>query len=301
MVSYLKHLPRLSRLRMFEAAARLQSFTLAAQELKVTQAAVSQQVRILEQELAVTLFVRLHRGLELTEEGHELFRTVTTALSQIASTAEKMRSASRPPIIRVGVTFAVATFWLIPRLPQFRAAHPDIDVHLIATDRGFDNVADQVDIGVAFGDGAWAGFMPTLLRESSVFPVCSPKYAEDHPEIESVESLLTQTLLSIEDDRPGRLDWSEWFAHIGVDGSAASRTLKFNSHPLVIQAACEGQGVALGWTLLTDDLLKTNQLVRPIDASLKISKSFFFVERQDKATPLTRLFKDWIIQNMDAS
>ncbi|WP_170984535.1 LysR substrate-binding domain-containing protein [Rhodoligotrophos defluvii] len=298
MVNYLKHLPRLTRLRMFEAAARLQSFTLAAQELNVTQAAVSQQVRTLEQELGVTLFVRLHRGLDLTEQGQELFRTVSTALGQIATVAENMRAASRPPVIRVGVTFAVATFWLIPRLPAFRAAHPELDVHLIATDRGFDSVADQVDIGVAFGDGAWAGFTPTLLKESTVFPVCSPDYAAAHPEMHGVDDLLNQMLLSMEDDRPGRLDWGEWFARLGIDGSRASRTLKFNSHPLVIQAACEGQGVALGWTLLTDDLIASGRLVKPVDVFVKIPKSFFFVERQDKVTTHTKLFKDWILQSV---
>ncbi len=282
---------------MFEAAARLQSFTLAAQELKITQAAVSQQVRILETELGVNLFVRLHRGLELTENGHAMFRTVTSALSQIAHTAEALRSASRPPVIRIGVTFAVATFWLIPRLPAFRAAHPGIEVHLTATDRGFNNVADQVDIGVAFGDGFWPGFTPTLLKESIVFPVCSPAYANDRPGLRDVGDLMEETLLRMDDDRPGRLDWPEWFAALGVDGSRAARTLKFNSHPLLIQAACEGQGIALGWSVLTDDLIASGKLVRPIEASLQNPKGFFFVERLGKTNRESQLFKDWIVQN----
>lgn len=297
MPAFLEHLPRLSRLRMFEAAARLQSFTLASRELNVTQAAVSQQVRVLETELGVSLFVRLHRGLELTPQGLELFRTVTTSLNQIAVTAENLRMAARPPSIRVGVTFAVASFWLIPRLPAFRATHPDLDVHLIATDRGFESVADQVNIGMAFGIGAWPAFTPTLLRQSEVFPVCSPCYARTHPEITDPGAIPGQTLLSLEDDRIGRLGWTEWFARVGIDRSTAPHQLKFNSHTLLIQAACEGQGMALGWSLLTDDLLASGTLVRPTELSLKVPQSFFYVERSDKTSAGEMLFKEWLVDS----
>ena len=156
-----QRLPRLAYLLMFEAAARHRSFTRAAEELGVTQAAVSQQVKLLERALGVGLFVRLHRGIELTRAGTRLHRAVVMGLEHIAETAENVRRQERTPAINIGVTFAVAMFWLVPRLPQFRARHPDLDIHIIASDRGFETVADQVDAGIAYGgDGPVLRYMP---------------------------------------------------------------------------------------------------------------------------------------------
>jgi len=291
-------LPRLSRLRCFEAAARHLSFTEAARELDITQAAVSQQVRILEQELGVPLFERLHRGLRLTPKGHRLMRSVSAAFGQIANAAEDVRTDEAAPSLKIGATFAVATFWLLPRLARFRALHSDIEVHLIATDRGFDRVAGQVDVGIAFGEGAWAGFSSTLMCDSVAFPVCSPAYLRGRPPITSVEGLLEETLLSIEDDRLNRLDWPVWFAEFGIDAGRLPRSFKLNSHPLLVQAACEGQGIALGWRLLTDDLLAAGRLVRPLDVEVRTSKGFFFLEAAGRRSEATSHFREWLLPNV---
>lgn len=304
MVRYTSTLPRLSRLRMFEAAARSKSFTLAANELGVTQAAVSQQVRSLEQELGVKLFERRHRGLALTAPGQRFFRVIAMAFGEIADAADELRAERRPAAISIGATFAVATFWLIPRLPKFRALHPDLTVHVIATDRGFDEVTDKVDVGIAYGDGSWPGFSSTLVRESTVFPVCSPAYAAAHPGLDGLDALIGATLLSLEDDRPGRLDWPAWFAALDVDSSRIVRNLKFNSHPLLMQAACEGQGVALGWDLLTDDLIAGGKLIRPIKESVQTAKGFYLVDgqgaahRQNSSDEAVEAFKAWIIDEI---
>ncbi|HTZ80409.1 MAG TPA: LysR substrate-binding domain-containing protein [Stellaceae bacterium] len=296
---FLKRLPRLSSLLMFEAAARCRSFTIAARELSVTQAAVSQQVRALERELGLTLFNRLHRGLELTRDGARLQRAVTSSFAHIAETTSELRAARRSQRLEVGATFAVATFWLVPRLPRFRALHPEIDVHVVASDRGFDAIADQVDAGIAYGLGNWPGFRTTLIREGEVFPVCSPDYIRRRPRLTGVEQLLQETLLSIDDDRPGLMDWGLWFADQDIEGYDGRRNLRMNSHPLLMQAATEGQGIALGWSLLTDDLLEKGKLVRPLDATVRTPKGFYLVSSDQNTGPEVQAFRDWVLQQFE--
>lgn len=296
MADYIKRLPRLSSLLMFEAAARHRSFTRAARELRVTQAAVSQQVRALERELGVTLFNRQHRGLTLTSHGSRLQRAASTAFEHVAITVGEVRAAKPPARIEIGVTFAVATFWLVPRLPRFRALYPGIDVHVVASDLGFDKIADRVDAGIAYGLGHWPGFHATLIREGEIFPVCSPGYLKERPHLKRVEQLLDETLLSLDDNRPGLMDWPLWFAEHGIKGYSSSRNLKINSHPLLMQAACEGQGIALGWALLTDDLLEKGKLVRPIETTMRERRAFYLVRSERSRSEETRIFCDWVSQ-----
>lgn len=295
MTGYLHRLPRLSSLLMFESAARHKSFTLAARELQVTQAAVSQQVRALERELGIVLFKRLHRGLEMTPEGGRLQRAVSMVFEHLAITTDELRAAAHSARIAVGVTFAVATFWLVPRLPRFRALHPHIDLHVAATDRGFEQIAPQVDAGIAYGMGHWPGFKSTLLREGEVFPVCSPDYLRRRPPLTRVDQLRHETLLSIDDDRPGLMDWPLWFAEQGLKGYSSSRNLKINSHPLLMQAACEGQGIALGWALLCDDLLRTGKLLRPLAATVRTPRAFYFVTSERRDGEEVRAFREWVL------
>ncbi len=287
-------LPRLVGLLMFETAARYLSFTLAARELRVTQSAVSQQVRALEQELGVALFIRLPRALQLTAEGARLQRAVALGFEHIADAAVEIRRKDPTPAITIGVTFAIATFWLVPRLPQFRALHPDIDVHVIASDRGFDTVAERVETGIAFGSGHWSGFQSSLLLKGDAFPVCSPAYLRGRKPLRQVEQLFDETLLSLDDGRADLLDWPRWFAGMGVTGRPRRRLLKFNSHTLLMQAAIEGQGVAIGWSLLTDDLIKDGKLVRPLEAALHTPKGYYFVASERRATPEIVAFRNWL-------
>ena len=295
MAAYLHRLPKLSSLLMFESAARHKSFTLAARELEVTQAAVSQKVRALEGELGILLFKRLHRGLELTREGGRLQRAVSMVFEHLAVTTDELRAAAQPTRITVGVTFAVATFWLVPPLPRFRALHPHIDLHVTATDRGFEQIAHQVDAGIAYGMGHWPGFRSTLLRQGEVFPVCSPDYLRRRPPISGVEQLRHESLLSIDDDRPGLMDWPLWFAEQGIKGYSSGRNLKINSHPLLMQAACEGQGIALGWALLCDDLLRKGKLRRPLAASVRTPRAFYLVTSERRNGEEVSAFREWVL------
>jgi DNA-binding transcriptional LysR family regulator len=286
---------------MFEASARHLSFTLAARELGVTQAAVSQQVRALEHELGIELFTRLHRGLEMTRAASRLFRAVSMAFEHVATTADEMRGADKSREIKIGVTLAVATFWLVPRLAKFRALYPDIDVHIVANDRGFERVADQVDGGIAYGRGPWPGFNATLLRAGEVFPVCSPDYLKGRPQLTRVEHLLGETLLSHDDDRPGLFGWPIFFAEHGVSGYSKHRSLKFNSHPLLLQAACESQGIGLGWDPLCDDLLERGRLVRPLDATMPTPSGFYFLMPEKRYPQAVIAFRDWVLGHFSST
>lgn len=294
MPGFTSRIPRLTALLSFEAAARHRSLTAASRELGVTQAAISQQVRALEKELGVVLFVRHQRGLELTREGERLHRSAAMGFECIANAVEDIRVVGGPSF-RIGVTSAIATFWLLPRLPRFRAQHPEIDVHIVASDLGFEAVADRADIGIGFGRGSWPGFRTAFLREGHAFPVCSPSYLLSRPQLMDVEQLPDEVLLVLDDNRVAALDWSLWFASFGVRNTN-QRRIKFNSLPLLLQAACEGQGIALGWSLLTDDLLARGTLVRPLSASLRTPQAYYLAIAETNPRPEILIFRDWLLR-----
>lgn len=288
-------LPRLSGLVAFEAAARCLSFTASARELKVTQSAMSQHVRGLEQELGLKLFVRKNRGLALNEEGRLLYRAVTTGFESIAEAIDVLRAARRPTVT-VGTTTAIATYWLVPRLRDFRERNPDIDVSIMAADLGFNAVADSIDAGIVFGRGSWAGFRAAMLREGDAFPVCSPSYLRTRPPLTDVKQLLGETLLMLDNDRATVTNWPQWFASQGVRSTYQRRT-KFNNLSLLLQATCEGQGIALGWSLLTDELLARGTLVRPLPAVLRTEGAYYLVVAEKKRlSPAVRAFEEWVLE-----
>jgi LysR family transcriptional regulator, glycine cleavage system transcriptional activator len=290
-------MPRLSRLRVFEVAAQHLSFTEASYELEVTQAAVSQQVRLLEQELGIVLFERLNRGLAITEEGRRLLRGVSDAFDTIEMATEDACLTGHGPELKIGATFAVATFWLIPRLEQFRSHYPDINVHLIATDRGFHDIADQLDVGIAFGKGVWTGLQSAHLCSPKVFPVCSPDYLAKSNSPTCAEELVEETLLSV--DKHGMSsdgNWRNWLSQFKVNSSRIGECITFNSHPLLVQATCAGQGIALGWSLLTDDLITSGQLVRVINEETPAREDFYYVEKSNTKTYAQECFKKWLFE-----
>lgn len=292
-------LPRLAGLVAFEAAARHRSLTTAARELKVTQSAVSQQVRSLERELGVTLFFRSNRGLELSEEGKLLYRSVRSGFECMAAGVDEIRAARKPTVV-VGTTTAIATFWLVPRLQDFRRHHPEIDVSIVAADLGFDMVADSIDAGIVFGRGLWRGFRASCLQEGDVFPVCSPGYLEGRRPLCEPHDLLDETLLMLDHDRATITTWALWFAHHGIRGGY-HRRIKFNHLSLLLQATCEGQGIALGWSLLTDTLLAQGRLVRPLPGAIRTHGSYYVIVAERDVREEVRLFEEWVLSQFPAS
>lgn len=286
-------LPRLAGLVAFEAAARHRSLTIAARELKVTQSAVSQQVRSLEQQLGVTLFLRSNRGLELSEQGKLLYRSVRAGFECMAAGVDEIRAVRKPTVV-VGTTTAIATFWLVPRLQDFRRQHPDIDVSIMAADLGFDTVANSIDAGIVFGRGVWPGFRAAALREGDVFPVCSPLYLDGRGPFRAPADLLDETLLTLELDGATITTWPLWFAHHGIR-ARAQRRIRFNNLSLLLQATCEGQGIALGWSLLTDRLLAEGRLVRPLPGAIRTHGAYYVIAAERDEREEVRLFEEWVL------
>lgn len=287
-------LPPLDPLVAFEAAARHLSFTLAARELNLSQAAVSQQIRNLEQNLGVELFHRAHRAVRLSSRGREYQHTVSTILRQLASATADLTAPMDRPRLNIAADQSIATMWLMQRLPRFQQLYPDVAVRLVASDDERDCLVDDIQISIIHGNGDWPGFHAELLFEEEVFPVCSPDYLTSKRRIGSVSDLVALELLELEDNRWDWMNWRIWLSGNGVDLPAGHKSFQINSYPLLIEAAKNGQGLALGWRYLVDNALAGGELVRPVAQSLHTAFGYYFVwPRQADATPMTLAFRDW--------
>lgn len=290
-----QQLPPLTSLVVFEAAARYLSFTRAAMELNITQAAVSRQIKALEKNLGVPLFTRQHRALTLTREGKKLLRTVTISLEYLANTVAELRTTETNSHIVVVATLAIASFWLIPRLPKFREQFPDIEVRVLATDQEIEQIDETFDVALRYGNGTWPGVKSRYLGRAEIFPVCSPAYLAKNP-FNTLDEMFQQTLLYLEDPRWDWIDWPIWLAEHDIQQPVVKRKLKINSYSLLIQAALAGQGVALGWSYLVDHLLADNSLIKPIDASLTAPHGFYLATPDHKpAAAAVEDFCDWVL------
>ncbi|WP_176057059.1 LysR family transcriptional regulator [Paraburkholderia sp. BCC1876] len=290
-------LPPMQALTMFESAARLASFTAAARELGSTQPAVSQRVVQLEEALGAPLFERGHRGVTLTEDGERLFEAVRHALDTIRAATTEIRARRTPQTLTLSTDFGFATYWLMPRLSQFKALMPDVDVKIITSQSVFDPSHDQADIAIAFGDAHadWTARGVVKLFPEHVMPVCSPAFLAAHPSLRTPSDLPGVPLLHLEPTQPARwLSWGDWFAAHGLDTPAAHRGITFNSFTLVAHAAIMGQGVALGWAPLVDELLATGQLVELFDAPVVTERGYLLVT-QRAANPVINAFRQWLL------
>jgi putative choline sulfate-utilization transcription factor len=284
-------------LTMFESAARLASFTAAARELGSTQPAVSQRVVQLEQALGAPLFERGHRGVALTEDGVRLFEAVRHALDTIRAASADIRARRTTQTLTLSTDFGFATYWLMPRLSQFRALMPDVDVKIITSQNVFDPSHEQADIAIAFGDqhADWTARGALKLFAERVTPVCSPAFRATHPALRTPSDLPNLPLLHLEATQPARwLSWADWFAAHGLDVAAAHRGITFNSFALVAHAAIMGQGIALGWAPLVDELLATGQLVELFDTPVVTERGYLLVT-QRAATPAVDAFRQWLL------
>lgn len=287
-----RRLPPLNGLRAFEAAARHLSFTNAADELNVTQAAVSHQVKGLEQFLGRALFRRLNRALELTEAGQVLFPAVRDGLDLMAGAVRRLEAGERENVLTVSTLDSLAATWLVPRLGGFRARHPDIELRLLLSDAPVDFARDDVDVAIRYGRGRWPGLRAERLMGEEVFPVASPKLLEDGPPLDTPADLANYPVVH------DRLEesWADWMAAAGAPEVNMERGPRFEHSNLVIQAVLAGDGVALGRSVLVQDALAAGHLVRLFDISLPASHAFWFVappDTWDRAK--VRAFREWLL------
>jgi DNA-binding transcriptional LysR family regulator len=294
-------LPPLKSLVAFEASARHLSLTRAAKELGISREAVSRQIRVLEKHLGTKLFDRLHRAVALTPSGEKFQPVVRESLENIAYVTGAIRRPSRPFKITVSSTIAIASFWLTPRLSRFRSKYPNVELHVTVSDTPKDLIADGIDVGLRYGDGSWRGLKAIRLFGTNSFPVCSPAYLEKAAPLNVPADLLEHNLINLDGARHAAEDWWWWFKGYGVSVPKSFKTFGFDSYDNVIQAALEGQGVALGFSGIVTDLIAQRRLVQPIDAELTKGLAVFLVTPSAvKPAPRVQDFIDWILEEATA-
>ena len=285
-------IPPLKALPVFEAAARHLSFTLAAEELHVTQAAISHQVKGLEDWLGVALFHRYNRRLALTESGQAYQPPIREALDLIVRATERVASRDETGVLTVSVLASFAATWLLPRLKLFRAAHPEIDVRIDAEDGLIDFVNDDADIAIRYGHGDYPGLRTDRFLTEDIFPVCSPRLLEGAHPLRRPEDLRHHTLLH--DYK--RDDWTRWLLAAGVDGIDPTRGPSFNFANLVLDAAIAGDGVALGRSAIAAQALADGRLIKPFDVSLPTAFAYYVVAPEATADrPKVMAFREWLL------
>ncbi len=294
----------LNALRAFEASARHQSFSAAAAELHVTPAAVGQLVRTLEEWLGTPLFLRGTSGrarLVATEAAERALPDIRAGFDRLSLGFDRLREASPHGLLTVTVSPAFAAKWLLPRIERFHAAWPDTDVRLDTSLKPVDFVAQRVDIGVRYGSGHWAGLVADKLMDEEVYPVCSPQLQRGR--LKKPADLMQQTLihdLSM-DGHAGFPSWSAWLRKAGGAGAAPSRGMKINNSAAVLQAAIEGQGVALARSVMARDDLAAGRLVRLFPKiAFPATLAYYVVYRAECASqPRLAAFRGWLLEEAE--
>lgn len=299
----LRHLlPSLNGLVVFEAAGRLTSFSAAARELRMTQAAVSYAVARLEAQLGAALFLREYRRVRLTEAGQRFHADVTIGLSHIQRSAQGLRAVAAGGHVTLACSTAFAAYWMVPRMEAFRAALPAVDLRIQTSDRDLDLVGEGIPLGVRGGFPAdWPKYHAGVLAPERIYPVCSPAHLARHGEPARAQDLLAHPLIHLEEPFRSATSWRDWFAAQGIRPQAVPKGLQINDYVLVVQSVIEGQGVALGWDHLIGGLVAKGVLARLTDEVLATGKDFHVIWPRE--APLSRdavLVRDWLLAQSDA-
>ena len=282
-------------LRAFEAAARMRSLTRAAESLHLTHGAISHQIKALEADFGVRLVERAGRGIRLTDEGERFASRVRTLLSELAEAVREVTERSNPRQWRVSVMPSFAARWLLPRIGRFLAAHPDIDLDVWASVALTDFRRDDIDAAIRYGSGNYAGAVTEYLMDDVYFPVCSPRLAGGRLPARPAD-LAHHTLL-----RSEREFWQPWFAAAGLDWPEPTRGPMFNDTSHVLQAAVEGQGVALARSSLIGNDLNNGVLVRPFQITVPSPHKYFLVYPPRLAnSPKLAVFRQWVLDEIAA-
>ena len=291
-------LPSLDLIRSFEAAARHLSFTKAAAELFVTQSAVSRSIKSLEEHMGVPLFQRRHRALLLTEAGQTLYRAATEAMQRLHEAHRKIRHSDADRMVTVTTTFSFASMWLIPRLPEFRAQHPDVEIRLAADNKISDLEREDMDVAIRYCAPSAVPAGTVRLFGEHVFPVCSPTLLRGKHPLKRPSDLSRHVLLHM-DDPAGLwpwLQWNVWFEVMQLAQIAPAGALRFSQYDHLVQAAIDGQGVALGRSPLVQRLIKQRKLTAPFQRRSLTSRAYFVVTGQaTKSRPNAQRFVTWLV------
>ncbi len=298
-----RRLPPLNALRAFEAAARHLSFSRAAAELNVTPAAISHQIKQLEESLQVQLFRRRTRSILLTEAGQACLPPMRDGFDLLARGVEAALSHGASGVLSVTAAPSFASKWLVPRLEQFAEAHPDISVRISAGMGLADFRADDIDVGVRFGAGDYPGLLAHKIFDEESTPLCSPALLARGEPLHDPSDLRRFTL--IHDDsgprNPMALDWATWLRTAGADGVDPTRGLRFDHADHALQAAIDGAGVVLGRMSLAARDIAEGRLVRPFDLTIPLGFAYYVVyPAANDGVPKVQLFRDWVLETARA-
>ena len=294
MVSRHYSLPSLTALAAFEAVARRLNLTRAAEELNVTPGAVSRQVRQLETDLGRPLILRHHNGVSLTAEGEAVANTLHDAFERISGTLQQVRVAGERAHVSILSTMATMQLWLMPRLGSFWAAHQEIVVEHVISERRHDTARPDIDLRLRYGDGTWPGEQAMKIQDEQVLAVASPAFLDGHP-VDTLAELAEAPLLSVEG---ADWIWMTWARFLQETGTSFRRlnVRRFNSYVIALQAARDGQGVALGWTSLVRPLMASGEL-RQVTAAEVADPLAIYVTWSDRRplSPEAVIFRDWLL------
>lgn len=287
-----RRLPPLNSLRVFEAAARHLSFTRAAEELFVTQAAVSHQIKALEEFLGLKLFRRRNRSLLLTEEGQSYFLDIKEIFSSLSEATDKVLERSAKGALTISLPPSFAIQWLVPRLSDFNNQEPDIDVRIKAVDMDEGSLTEDVDVAIYYGRGNWPGLRVELLYQEQLLPLCSPQVLLNEKPLSTIDDLRFHTLLH----DTSRKDWKSFVKQFNLEGMNVNHGPIFSHSTMVLQAAAHGQGIALGNNVLAQPELDAGRLVAPFE-ELLVSKNAFYLVCSEKQADTGRIatFREWIL------
>ncbi|MCO5065067.1 MAG: LysR substrate-binding domain-containing protein [Rhizobiaceae bacterium] len=286
----------LAWMRIFVEAVRRGSFSAAAAELGLTQPAVSYQIRRLEEQVGHTLLLRRRQGVELTPQGRRLFEIVSRSVGEIDELMREYHASVRRPVLRLRTDYAFSTFWLMPRMSSFRAHHPGIDIQIVATQRFDAEEMEPADVAIAFGAQNDFGAGAVNLLPENVVPVCTPDYLDRNPQLREPRSLAASRLIHLDAASPSPwFDWDTYLAQSGVSRPPGGHgDLRFNTYNLVVQAAIEHQGVAIGWIGLIDSLLRAGVLVPVAAAAFAPDRGYFLVRPRLPESDGEKLV-DWLL------
>lgn len=288
-------LPSLNGLRAFEAAARHLSFTLAATELNVTQTAISHQIRRLEEELGIRLFIRQNRSLALTPEARDYLPGVRAAFNDLRLATDRLLRKDDDKVLTVSTLASLAAKWLLPRLTDFQEQHPGIDVRITTSANLVDFQRDTVDAAIRYGRGQWSGLRADWLMADELFPVCSPSLLRGDKPLRRPEDLRNHPLLHTSNTNSD--DWRLWLTAAGLPADIARHPgITFDMIFMTIQAAIDGIGVAMGRTSYVQDDIAKGRLVVPFKIALPADAGFYLVSPEGRReAPKLVAFRDWMI------
>ncbi len=294
----MRRLPPLNSLRAFESAARWLSFAKAADELNVTPAAVSQQIRLLEDFLGIALFRRMTRAVDLTEEAKTVLPLVTEGFDKLAEAVERLARDQESGLLTVSSAPTFAARWLLPRLPDFSERYPDIDVRLDASLDTRDFHRDGIDVGIRLGTGHYPGLHVVKVLSENISLVCSPKLQSGSNPLRVPEDLKNHRLLHVEWGKFSMPlpDWRMWTRAAGVEGIDVEHGPRFTVENLAIEAAINGDGVALVSNYAVAEDLKAGRLVKPFDLMLQADFAYWLVcPHEHLRRTRVRVFCDWLL------